>query len=156
MASAIHTVEASGVGRYMREALWAYPVAEAVHIMGLALLVGSILLVDLRLLGFGKRVPASALVGFAVPWSLLGFAFAAVTGLLMFTAHAEEFLSQRVFMLKMGLILAGGLNAAMLHLGPLQRLAATGEPSGRIRVAAGLSLACWLGVIGCGRLLAYL
>ena len=62
MASALHTVEASGFGRFMREALYAYPAAEAVHIVGLALLFGSIALVDLRLLGIGRRVPLKALV----------------------------------------------------------------------------------------------
>ena len=83
---------------------------------------------------------------------------AAGAGLLMFTAHAEEFLAQPVFMLKMGLILAGGVNAASLHAGPLQdpALAEGATPPARVRVAAGLSLVLWLGVIVCGRLLAYL
>ena len=60
MASAIHSVEASGLGRFMREALYAYPVAETVHIAGIALLFGSIAIVDLRLLGLGKRIPLGA------------------------------------------------------------------------------------------------
>ena len=77
MTSALHTVEATGFGRFMREALWAYPITEAVHIVGLALLFGSIAIVDLRLIGAGRRVPAAALVSYAVPWSLLGFALAA-------------------------------------------------------------------------------
>jgi len=116
MASAIHTIEASGVARFMREALYAYPVAEVVHIVGLGLLFGSIAIVDLRLLGLGSRVPVKPLVAFAVPWSIAGFTIAASAGLLMFTAHAEEFLTQPVFMLKMGLILAGGFNATILHV----------------------------------------
>lgn len=158
MASAIHTVEASGLGRFMREALYAYPAAEALHIAGLALLFGSIAIVDLRLLGLGRRVPVQPLVAFAVPWSITGFLIAAGAGLLMFTAHAEEFLTQPVFMLKMGLILAGGVNAAMLHAGPLQNAAREADalPPARVRVAAGVSLLLWLGVIACGRMLAYL
>ncbi len=158
MASALHTVEATGLGRFMREALWAYPVAEVVHITGLALLFGSIVLVDLRLLGLGRRIPAAALVAFAVPWSIAGFAVAAASGLLMFTAHAAEFLVQPAFMLKMGLILAGGVNAALLHAGPLRALAAASDaqPAGRVRAAAAVSIALWLGVVACGRLLAYL
>lgn len=158
MATAIHAVEASGLGRFMREALYAYPAAEAVHIAGLALLFGSIAIVDLRLLGLGRRIPLQPLVAFAAPWSLAGFLVAAGAGLLMFTAHAEEFLVQPVFMLKMGLILAGGVNAAMLHAGPLQRRAIddSAMPTARVRIAAGLSLVLWLGVIVCGRMLAYL
>lgn len=158
MASPIHAVEASGLGRFMREALYAYPAAETVHIAGLALLFGSIVVVDLRLLGLGKRIPVAPLLAFALPWSVLGFVVAASAGLLMFTAHAEEFLTQPVFMLKMGLILAGGINAAMLHMGPLRVVGAeTGAAlAPRVRFAAGLSIVLWLGVITCGRFLAYL
>ena len=157
MASAIHTVEASGLARFMREALYAYPAAETAHIAGIALLFGSIAIVDLRLLGLGKRIPLNALVAFAVPWSLAGFLIAAAAGLLMFTAHAQEFLTQPVFMLKMGLILAGGINAAMLHTGPLRATAGVDVvPSARVRVAAAISLVLWLCVIACGRMLAYL
>ena len=158
MATAIHSVEASGLGRFMREALYAYPAAEAVHIAGLALLFGSIAIVDLRLLGLGRRIPLMPLVAFAVPWSLAGFVIAASAGLLMFSAHAQEFLTQPVFMLKMGLILAGGLNAAILHTGPLRASGADfdAHPTPGVRLAAALSLLLWLGVIACGRLLAYL
>ena len=123
MAASMHTVEATGLARFMREAMWAYPATETVHIAGLALLFGAIVVVDLRLLGLGRAIPAGALVAFAVPWALGGFLVAATTGLLMFSAHAAEFLVQPVFMLKMGLILAGGVNAAMLHTGPLRALA---------------------------------
>jgi hypothetical protein len=69
-----------------------------------------------------------------------------------------EFLVQPAFLLKMGLILAAGVNAAALHAGPLQALAAAPEalPPARVRVAAAASVGLWLGVIACGRLLAYL
>ena len=159
MSSAIHTLEASGLGRFMREALYAYPVTEAIHIASLALLFGSIVIVDLRLLGLGRAIPLMALLRFALPWSLAGFVLAATTGLLMFSAHPGEFLTQPVFLLKMGLILAGGINAALLHKGPLRALAdaPVDRPMPRrIRAAAGLSILMWLGVIACGRLLAYL
>jgi len=158
MASALHSVEATGLGRFMREALWAYPLTEAAHIVGLALLFGSIAIVDLRLLGAGRRVPAAPLVAHAVPWSILGFVVAASTGLMMFTAHAAEFIQEPVFLLKMMLILTAGANAVALRFGVLQRAAAwpvDGLPPRRVRVAAALSLVLWIGVICCGRLLAY-
>jgi Family of unknown function (DUF6644) len=157
VASALHTVEATGFGRFMRESLYAYPVVEAIHIAGLALLFGSIALVDLRLLGLGRRMPIAALARYAVPWSILGFLVAAASGLAMFTAHATEFVTQPVFMLKMGLILAAGVNAALLHAGPLRDLASDDlDPTSRMRLAGALSLVFWLGVITCGRMLAYL
>ena len=155
MASAIHSVEASGLGGFMREALFAYPVAEAAHIVGIALLFGSIAIVDLRLLGLGRNLPLRPLVAFATPWSLAGFVLAAGAGLLMFTAHATEFLTQPLFMLKMGLIAAGGINAAMLHTGPLRSVASDAVPPVPIRLAAALSLVLWVAVIVCGRFLAY-
>lgn len=143
----------------MREALWAYPATEALHILGIGLLFGSIAIVDLRLMGLGRRLPVSALTAFAVPWSLAGFVLAATTGLLMFTAHVAEFITLPVFMLKMGLILAGGINAAILHTGVLRDTRAwdTGTPTPlAAKVAGGLSIALWIGVVACGRLLAYL
>jgi hypothetical protein len=92
-----------------------------------------------------------------VPWTLLGFVIAALSGLAMFTAHAAEFIVQPVFMLKMGLILAGGVNAAVLHMGPLRDLASDDvDPTATMKLAGGLSLVLWLGVIACGRMLAYL
>jgi hypothetical protein len=157
VANALHVVEATGFGRFMREALYAYPITETIHLWGLALLFGSIALVDLRLLGLGRRMPIALLAHYAVPWSLLGFLVAAASGLAMFTAHAAEFITQPVFMLKMGLILAAGVNAAILHMGPLRDLASDDLDATRaMKLAGGLSLACWLGVIACGRMLAYL
>jgi hypothetical protein len=158
VAGALHTVEAAGIGRFMREALWAYPATEAVHIVGLALLFGSIAIVDLRLLGVGRRrVPAAALAAFAVPWSIAGFIVAAMSGLLMWTAHASEFLEQPVFLVKMALIATAGANAVLLRTGPLRASDWEGGPTQpRIRVAALVSLLLWIAVIVCGRLLAYL
>src|SRR4030095_17202878 len=102
------TVESSGLGRFMRESLWAYPAAETLHIIGIAAVYGSLLVVELRLLGLGRKVPVASLARLALPWSIAGFALAAAMGVCMFSAHAAEFLAQRVFMLKMGLILAAG------------------------------------------------
>jgi uncharacterized protein DUF6644 len=156
VAAPIHAVEATGVARFMREALWAYPITEAAHIVGLALLFGSIVIVDLRLLGAGRKVPAAALVGYAVPWSLAGFVLAAGSGLMMFSAHAGDFLSERVFLLKMALILVAGVNAALLRIGVARRAWSIDRPfPTRVRIAAALSIALWIGVIACGRLLAY-
>jgi len=158
VAASLHTVEATGLGRFMREALWAYPAAETFHIVGLALLFGSIAIVDLRLLGAGRRVPVGPLIAHAVPWSLAGFALAATTGLMMFTAHASDFLNEPVFILKMTLIVVAGVNAAALRLGAFRHAATWPQdtaPPARVRTAAALSLLLWVGVIACGRLLAY-
>ena len=158
MAMSMGTLEGSRVGHWMREALWAYPAVETVHIIGLALLFGTIVVVDLRLLGLGRSVSASAVTRHVLPWTLAGFGIAAVTGALMFTSHAGEFLTQPVFLLKMSLIALGGVNAVLLRAGALRsagRWDLAVLPPARVRVAAGLSLLLWTCVIACGRLLAY-
>ena len=151
-------IEASSVARWMREALWAYPAVEAIHILALGLVVGSIVIVDLRLLGLSRDVSISRLSRHALPWTVGAFIVAMFTGLLMFTAHAEDFLTNRVFAVKMGLILLAGVNAGMLHAGPWRTIAQwdTGAtPPARVRFSAALSIATWISVVACGRLLAY-
>ena len=154
----MHPVEATGLARFMREAMYAYPITESIHIMGLGLLFGSIAVVDLRILGLGRRVPLRPLLRLALPFSVAGFAVAAATGLLMFTAHAGDFLTNPAFLAKIVLIILAGCNAAALHAGPLSVLR-TGDdavPPASARVFAFASLLLWMAVIVCGRMLAYL
>jgi hypothetical protein len=158
MTTAVHALEASGAGRMMRESLWAYPAVETLHIIGLATVYGSIVVVDLRLLGLSRGVSAARLARHALPWTVGAFVLVMCTGLLMFTAHADDFLSNRVFILKMGLILFAGVNAAILHTGAFRTVRAwdTGVmPPASVRFAAALSIVLWTCVIACGRLLAY-
>lgn len=158
MTTAAHAIEASGLGRMMRESLWAYPIVETSHIIGLAIVYGSIVVVDLRLLGLSRAMSASRLARHALPWTVGAFFLVMTTGLMMFTAHTADFLGNRIFILKMGLILTGIVNAAMLHAGALRTVADwdTGAlPPNRVRVAAALSIVVWTGVIACGRFLAY-
>jgi uncharacterized membrane protein len=135
---------------FVRESPWAYPTLEAVHLVGLALVFGTLWLVELRLLGRLRAFDAAALARAALPWTLAGFALSVTSGLLLFASRADEFVANPAFLAKMGLILAAGVNAAVLHTqGPL-------DPQRRsTRVQAALSLALWLGVIACGRWIAY-
>lgn len=157
MTTAVHAIESSGLGRTLRESLWAYPAVETLHIIGLAIVYGSIVIVDLRLLGLSRGVSVVRLARHALPWTAGAFLCVAATGLLMFTAHAEDFLANRVFLLKMGLILTAGLNAGLLHAGAMRTAAQwdAGMPPPRVRLAAALSIVLWTCVIACGRLLAY-
>lgn len=163
MTTAAHAVEATGIGRAMRESLWAFPIAETIHIAAFALVVGSIIVLDLRLLGLSRRIPLARLSAHILPWTLAAFLVAMTSGLTMFTAHAADYLGNPVFMLKMGLILAAGVNAAMLHVGAMRAAGRWDAEAGdvdagtpwRVRIAAAVSILLWLGVIACGRLLAY-
>lgn len=158
MTTAVHAIESSGVGRLLRESLWAYPITETLHIVGLATLYGSVLIVDLRLLGLNRSLPVSRLARHALPWTVGAFLLVMLTGLLMFTAHAEDFLTNRVFIVKLGLIATAGVNAALLHTGVMRTVAAWDVnvmPPLRVRLAAVFSILLWTTVIACGRLLAY-
>ncbi len=152
-------IEGLAVARAMREELWLYPAVEIVHIVGFAVLVGSVVMFDLRVLGLSKQVPVRALARHLLPWSLGALVLIVPSGLLMFSAHAADFLGNRAFMVKMGLLLAAAVNAIAFHTGPYQRVAqwdthAVAPALARASVA--LSIALGVGVIACGRLLAYL
>jgi hypothetical protein len=141
-----------------REAIWLYPAAELLHIIGFVLLVGAAVMFDLRLLGLSRGIPVSALAAHLLPWSRAGLAVVAPTGLLMFAADATATAANPAFRLKLLLILAAGLNALAFHLGPFRTVRAWDRhaPSpAAARAAAVLSLLIWAAVIAAGRLIAY-
>ena len=142
-------LEHSALAVWLRTSL-AYPVLESLHLIGLATMFGSLLIVDLRLLGLIRHVEVVALARGVLPWTLLGFLLVAGTGLSMFFARAAELITNPVFLTKILLVMAAGLNAAWLHSrGPLD------TASMQTRIQAALSLSIWLAVIVCGRWIAY-
>ena len=152
-------IEALAFARAMREQLWLYPAVEIVHIIGLAILVGSVVMFDLRVLGLSKAVSVRALSRHLLPWSLGALVLIVPTGFLMFSAHASDFIANRAFQIKMALLLTAGINAVIFRTGPYQTVSAwdTGvaAPLGA-RVSVALSILIWFSIIACGRLLAYL
>lgn len=152
-------LETSGFAQAMRQWLWLYPIVEITHITGIVLLVGAVTMFDLRLLGLSFTIPVSRLARHLLPWSFVGLAVVVVTGSMMFTAHATEFWRNPAFVTKMTLIVLAGINALTFHrvvyatashwdVGPM-------VPAGA-KIAAAVSLVLWLGIISCGRLIAYL
>jgi hypothetical protein len=151
-------IEASTLGVAMRQSLWLYPIVEIVHLAGIGLLFGSIAILDLRLLGLSRDVPVRRLAAHVLPWTAASFLLIVPSGLAMFTAHAGDFIASPVFALKMGLILAAGVNAAVFHAGVMRTASdwdVNRAPPRAARRAAALSLLAWVSVIACGRLLAY-
>lgn len=151
-------LETTALAGAMREWLWLYPAVEIVHISGIVLLVGAVAMFDLRLLGVARGLGVNALARFLLPWSWTGLAVVVPSGLLMFSAHATEMADNPAFQVKLVLIATAGLNAWWLHGGVLREAAAWEHKTTprRARLAAGASLLLWVGVIACGRLLAYL
>jgi hypothetical protein len=151
-------IEMSALGVAMRQSLWLYPIVEIVHLTGIALLVGSIAMLDLRLLGLSNSVPVRRLAAHILPWTAASFLLIVPSGLSMFVAHAGDFIASPVFVLKLCLILAAGVNAAVFHAGVFRGAPdwdVNCMPPAAARMAAALSLLLWVSVIACGRLLAY-
>ena len=129
---------------------WAYPLLEVAHITGIALLLGSLVVVELRVWGLAPELPMQALARLGLSVSVAGFCLIATSGLGMFAAHPGEMLANRSFVVKMGLVMFAGLNAAMFHArGSLLKADRTA------RMQTVLSMGLWLAVIICGRWIAY-
>ena len=127
-----------------------YPLLEVVHIVGIALLIGNLALLELRIWGAGAALPVQALARLALALSLSGFALIAASGLLMFASQPQELLANRAFVIKLALVILAGCNAAWFHArGGLQKL----DTAARAQTL--LSLVLSLAVIICGRAIAY-
>jgi hypothetical protein len=146
-------LEGTGVAQALRVARWGYAAVNGAHIFGIALLVGAIVPLDLRLLGFWPGVPRAALVRVLVPVAACGLALAVAAGLLLFSVRAREYADLEVVQVKLALVALGASAALWLHARCGFRL----EGAGRARLAAHavLSLSCWLGALTCGRLIAF-
>lgn len=135
---------------FIRESVWLYPALEIVHLVGVGLLLGNLVLFELRMLGLGRSIDVAPLARLALPIAVLGFALAALSGLTMFASQPLELMPNRAFRWKMALVLLAGLNAAWFHArGSLAR------HDGVARAQAVGSLAIWIMVLACGRLIAY-
>ena len=142
----------------IRESGYTYPIVEGSHVMGLALSVGAVLWFDLRLLGLTMRGDRVSEVFEQVrPWMLLGFAVMFVTGALLFSARAVDAYESTYFRLKIGLLVLGALNVVLFHttIDRQRDQWDTGRPPWRARMAGGLSLVLWFGIIAAGRIMAY-
>lgn len=135
----------------------AYPIILTLHSVGLAVLVGLLAIIDLRVLGFGLGLPIPSLRGFMkVVW--IGFWVNVCSGTLLFLISPDKLFHSNLFRIKLslialGLILGARLNSSLLGAG--DEYAAMANPSKRQRTMAILSLACWVSAIATGRWLAY-
>jgi hypothetical protein len=146
--------ESSLIGHAIKYSKWDFALLETFHIIGIAVLLGSILIVDLRLLGFGmRRVSAAQLSREFAPWTWAAFAFMVTTGIPMFLSEAVRMSLNTPFFVKMTLLCL----ALMIHFTILQRATRPGakEGAGFAKLAAYLSLLSWLSVALAGRAIAF-
>lgn len=134
---------------------WWFPLLESAHVLTAMFVVGSILFVDLRLLGvMAVRYPAQPFMREVIRWTWAAFAIAVVSGLGMFITRAGWYVLNRAFQVKLVLLALAALNMALFHyLGRrgLDRTSVAASTSASARLAGAVSLICWVGVTLAGR-----
>jgi hypothetical protein len=143
-----------GFATQISESDWLFPSIETVHVLALVLVVGSIMTVDLRLLGLGNRNRSvSALSREMLPWTWCAFGFAALAGFLMFSSKAVAYYGNVPFRLKMLCLLLAGINMAYFNLVTARGVDAwdSGRPPLGARIAGGASLVLWISIVAAGR-----
>jgi hypothetical protein len=153
-------LQGSALGHFMRESgAWTYAIVNLAHILGVASLFGSILVLDLRLVGVGRRLPLATLAEATVPVAAAGFVIAAATGVGLLVTKATEYVGNPFLAIKFPAILLGLINVLAIRRSRAWQARGQRDLSPRehrgLAIMGGLSLACWLTAIAAGRLIAY-
>jgi type III secretory pathway component EscS len=154
LEQALTRLQDLGLPTQIRESDWMFPTIETVHVFALVLVVGTIMTVDLRLLGLAnKERPFSQVASEMLPWTWTAFAIAAVAGLLMFSSKALTYYGNIPFRLKMVCLLLAGINMLMFHWLGTRHLEAwdRGRPPRSAKLAGGASLLLWTTIVAAGR-----
>jgi hypothetical protein len=159
LAEVLGAVQDAALVGALRRSHWVYPIVNTGHIVGIALLFGAIVPLDLRLIGLWRRIPIGPMARLLLPVALTGLALAALTGALLFSVSAVKYAGMTLFQAKLLLILAGLANALVLRRTVAWAVYDDDGLRGttpRLRLAGLLSIGCWLAAIVAGRMLGYL
>ena len=153
------SLQQSGFAVWIRDSLYAFPLLESVHVIGLAIVFGTIAVIDFRLLGLASaHRPFHRVASDVLPWTLAAFVVTALTGVLMFMTNAVVYFNNGYFRAKVLLLVLAGLNALAFELTARRTLAqwdhSPAAPS-QGRLVAALSLVVWVGVIFAGRMIGF-
>jgi len=152
MAALLETVGHWPGALWLQRSGTAYLLVNAAHILGIGLLVGAILPLDLRLLGLIRGAPLAALAPFLTRAAGCGLALAVLTGAWLFTVKPLEYAANPAFLWKLGLLALALVNIALQHRGvALAAALATERPAARVRASALASFTLWLAVLVAGR-----
>lgn len=152
----LEVLEASALSAGLRASEWLYPMVNALHIVGIALLVGPVLVLDWRVLRLRSSPSVSVLAATLLPPAHAGFALTVATGGLLFASRPLDYAFHTVFQVKLGFIALALLNIALLGRSDgWQQAMAHNRVGWPVRLACGISLCCWLMALGLGRLIGY-
>jgi len=155
----LKSLETSGLATRIRDALWLFPLIESTHVIGLSLVFGTILIIDLRLLGIAStRRSFQQMASDILKWTWAAFALTALTGSLMFLTNARVYYHNFYFRIKMLLLVLSGVNMLIFELTAGRTIHRWDkEPSAPRagKAAAALSLAMWISIIVAGRLIGF-
>ncbi len=159
LADTLERLETTRLATAISESTWAFPTIETVHVLAITLVVGSIAMVDLRLLGLSlRRRPIAELLVEVLPWTWTSFVVAVASGALLFASAATHYWGTAPFRAKMLLLALAGANMLVFHLAVQRRLPAAaagddsrGGPGAAAKLCGAISLCLWIGIVGCGR-----
>jgi hypothetical protein len=136
------------------ESTWLFPIVETLHVLALTVVVGSVAMMDLRLLGFGSRNRSvSEVIASSLPWAWTAFAVAFVAGSMMFSSKAATYYLNLPFRIKMVCLALAAVNMLVFHFFTARGMAAwdRGTPPFAARFAAACSLTLWIIIVATGR-----
>jgi hypothetical protein len=153
------SVENWPLSQFIAESTWAFPTLETIHVIAIVTVVGSVAIMDLRLLGLAsKKVPVTMLEKDTLRWTWAAFAIAAVTGSLLVMSKAPNYVANPYFLWKLAVILAAGVNMAIFHAVTWKSIGAWNTsdalPRGA-RLAGGISLGLWVLVVFLARAIGF-
>jgi hypothetical protein len=151
-------IDSSWLAALMRQVSWLFPACETLHFIGLCMLFGGLIFIDLRTLGLAPKLSPMKLVEWLLPWVWIGFGINLVTGVMFLFTDPYFYYPNAPFRTKLVLMFLAGLNALWFQLKvhpELARWKPDMQMSTAARASAGLSLALWIGVIVFGRLIMY-
>jgi hypothetical protein len=150
----MHSLEHLPFALAIAESTWLFPFFETVHVLALTLVVGSVAMMDLRLLGIGSRDRSiTELTRSVLPWTWAAFGIAATCGLLLFSSKAATYYVNIPFRIKIVCLLFAGVNMLVFHLVTSRNVAAwdSGRTPTAARVAGVVSLSLWVVIVATGR-----
>jgi hypothetical protein len=150
-------VRHTGLAHFVLQHVWVWPTMETLHYFGLSLLLGTVGLFDLRVLGLAKAIPPAALHRL-VPFGVGGFLLNLATGVVFFSGFPDQYAYNHAFHFKLAFMAIAALNVAAFYssaFAEVRRMGPGADAPLRAKIMAGVSLAAWVAVLTCGRLLTF-